>query len=134
MHKKVQDFFRKKDQLGRYLGIRIDEVGEGFSRTSLTLKPELLNGAGIAHGATIFALADIAFGAAANSRGELAIGIEAHISYIRPGKTGELHAQAREIGQNSRTSTYQVTVLNDNNETLALFQGTAFKKKEQWIE
>ena len=55
MHKKVQDFFRKKDQLGRYLGIRIDEVGEGFSRTSLTLKPELLNGAGIAHGATIFA-------------------------------------------------------------------------------
>ncbi|MFP4168603.1 MAG: PaaI family thioesterase [Desulfonatronovibrionaceae bacterium] len=130
-YEEVKVFFQKNDRLGQYLGIEIDEVREGFSRTRVRLRPELLNGANIAHGGTIFALADIAFGVAANSKGELAIGIEAHISYIRPGKSGTLYAEAKEIGQNSRTSTYQVTVLDEAKQVLAQFQGTAFKKKER---
>ncbi|MFO7816477.1 MAG: PaaI family thioesterase [Thermodesulfobacteriota bacterium] len=128
MHEQVCDFFRQNDQLGKYLGINVEEVGPGFAKTSLTLRDDLLNGAGMAHGATIFALADIAFGAAANSRGELAIGIEAHVSYIRPGKDGMLHAEAHEIGANSKTATYKVIVTDEKNTVLASFQGTAYKK------
>ncbi len=130
MQEQIRDFFQENDHLGKELGIRVETVQPEFARTSLELESKHLNGAGIAHGATIFALADIAFGAAANSRGELAIGIEAHISYIRPGKAGRLTAEAQEIGGNSKNSTYSVMVMDEQRNILASFQGTAYKKKE----
>ena len=42
-------------------GIRIEEARHRYARVSMVVRPDMLNGHGIAHGGLIFALADSAF-------------------------------------------------------------------------
>jgi uncharacterized protein (TIGR00369 family) len=47
------------------LGIELVEASKGHCVMRMTVRPDMLNGAGVAHGAVVFALADTASGAAA---------------------------------------------------------------------
>ena len=55
-----------EDHASAWLGIELLEVGEGSARIAMTVRPEMLNGFGIAHGGMIFAFADSAFALACN--------------------------------------------------------------------
>ena len=50
----------------------------------------MANGHGICHGGFIFALADSAMAFAANPRGEAAVAQHASITFVRPGRVGEV--------------------------------------------
>lgn len=88
-----------------------------------------LNGLKMAHGGAIFTLADLAFAAAANSRGVPAVGINASITYISSACLGDkLQARAREIFSRRTLCGYQVEVVREDSELVAVFQGTAYKQ------
>jgi acyl-CoA thioesterase len=89
------------------------------------------NSMGTAHGGAIFSLADFCFGAAANSRGNVAMSINASISYIKAIGSGTLFAEAQEVAVHPRLATYIVTLTNEAGETLAVFQGTAYRKRDR---
>jgi len=127
--KDIKEFISKNDIFAIHCGIRLLEVSQGASTAKMVVQDKHLNGLKLVHGGAIFTLADLAFAAAANSREQVAVGINATVSYIRPAGTGNiLYARAREIFTTRTLSGYNVDVENEAGELIATFQGTAFKK------
>ncbi|MEM9058203.1 MAG: hydroxyphenylacetyl-CoA thioesterase PaaI, partial [Pseudomonadota bacterium] len=86
----------------------------------------MVNGHGTCHGGLLFTLADSAFAFACNAYDEATVAAGATIDFLRPARAGDqLVAQARERRRGRRTGVYDVTVLNQRGETLALFRGRA---------
>ena len=105
------DAMWKEDDASKGLGMAIVEVGPGRATLSMTVRPEMVNGQRIAHGGFIFLLADSTFAFACNSRNERAVAAQCDITFIRPGKLGDvLVATAREISSSGRSGIYDVRV------------------------
>lgn len=122
--------FMRADRFASSIGVRLLEVREGYARASLRLRPEHLNGAGVAMGGAVFTLADLAFAAASNSRGQVAVGLDANITYARAAVGGTLTAEAREEAVSRRVSVCTVRVTDGEGQLVAIFRGTAFRKDE----
>ena len=114
----------------RLLGIACIEAGAGHASVSLTLAAQHLNFNANCHGGVIFTLADTAFGLAANARGQIAVGIDAHITFQRAAQAGEtLLARAVEVSRSRKLAVYRVDVSVGGDATKALvssFTGTAY--------
>jgi acyl-CoA thioesterase len=105
----------KEDNASQDLGMEILQVRPGEATLTMTIKPQMVNGHGIAHGGFIFTLADSAFAFACNSHNERAVAAQCNISFIRPGKLGDrLIATAREISRTGRSGIYDVRVTVDD--------------------
>jgi len=127
----IVKLIREKDMLGKTLGIEILEAGPGYAKTRLVLDQRHLNGVGTAHGGAIFSLADIAFAAASNSYGIVAMGISVSISYFKAVTEGILTAEAREMALNHKLATYLIDIKTGEGEAVALFQGTVYRKSSR---
>jgi len=91
--------------------------------------PELLNGAGLTHGSTVFALADIVFAAASNSHGPLALALNVSINFVKATSAGAvLTAVAREENLTRRTGLYRLEVRDEKGDLVALAEGLAYVK------
>lgn len=130
METKIRDFIRKHDRLGIHLGIELLDVQSGYAKTKLEIQDCHLNGVGVVHGGTIFTLADIAFAAASNSHGTIALAIHVDISYLKGVREGTLYAEAKEVSCAPKLSSYDIKVTNEKDELIAIFQGMAYRKKE----
>jgi len=122
--------FFSGDRFAARNGIELLEVEVGRAVARLVVGPEHLNAAGVVQGGAVFTLADFAFGVASNSKGNVALAIEAHVTFLRAVRTGVLRAEAREEGGSRRLSTCTVRVTDEGGALVALFTGTAFRKDE----
>lgn len=120
--------FVEQDAFARFLGIESLEYGDGRATARLTVGPQHLNSAGTLHGGAIFSLADVAFSAAANSHGVLALSIDASISYFQALRSGTLTAEAREVARNPKLATYLIDVKDGSGALVAHFRGTVYRK------
>ncbi len=120
--------FLEHDRFAALAGVQLLEVREGFARARMLLGPDQLNAAGSAQGGAVFTLADLAFAAATNSHGTLAVTIDASISFLRAASQGALVAEAVEEARSSKLSTCVVRVIDDDGRLVALMKGTAFRK------
>lgn len=112
------------DRASRGLGMRLDAVAPGHARLSMTVTDTMTNGHGICHGGFIFSLADSAMAFAANQRGDTAVAQHTAITFIRPGRIGEvLVAEAVERMRAGRTGMYDVRVSTAGGELVAEFRG-----------
>ena len=66
----IQEFLQG-DKFAIMAGVELLEVGNGYARARMEIRPEHLNGGGVCQGGAIFTLADLAFAAAANSHARL---------------------------------------------------------------
>lgn len=126
------DVIRARIEADRFAaenGITLVEVRPGAAVARLEVGARHLNGVGIVQGGAIFTLADLAFAAAANSHGEIAVAIDVSISFIRAVSGGTLTADAREEAVNPRLSTCVVRVTDEAGALVALFKGTAYRKR-----
>jgi len=119
----------KNDRFAEYTGMELLTAEDGKATVRLLVKPHHLNAYGNLHGGALFTLADYAFAAASNSRGTVAVGINATISYLKAVTGGELIAEAEEVSLGSKLSSYIVKVYQ-NKEIVALFQGMAYRKNK----
>jgi acyl-CoA thioesterase len=119
-----------RDRFATHVGIELLEVAPGTACARLVIQPCHLNSLGTVHGGAIFALGDLAFAAASNSHGSVAVGINVSISYVKAATSGTLHAAAREVSLNPRLATYTVDITDDTGDLVALFQGMVYRKKE----
>ena len=120
----------EKDRFATGIGIELLEVGAGRAVARMAVGPGHLNAAGVVQGGAIFTLADFAFALASNSRGNVALAIEAHVTFLRAVRTGVLRAEATEEGGSRRLSTCTVRVTDEGGTLVALFTGTAFRKED----
>ncbi|MDG6256979.1 MAG: hotdog fold thioesterase [Methanomicrobiaceae archaeon] len=84
------------------------------------------NGFGSPHGGAIFALADQAFGLAANLDGLASVALSAQINYLAVARGGRLEAVARRVDETGLLSIYEVSVF-DGDRCIALFRGVGHK-------
>ncbi len=126
----ILEFF-KRDLFAVHSNIELESVSPGHASARMTLQPHHWNGVQIAHGGAIFTLADLAFAAASNSHGTIAVAVNAHISYLKAATTGTLRAEAREVSCTKRLGTYVVEVRDGQGDLVALFQGMAYRKPDK---
>lgn len=127
---KALEFFRQNDHFARHCGIELLEAKPGWSRAKMQVHPFHLNGAKTVHGGAIFTLADYAFAVAANSQGQLALAISTNTSFVKAAYAGTLYAEAQELSINRKLGTYEVKITDDQQQLIAQFHGTAFRKEE----
>jgi acyl-CoA thioesterase len=127
---KLKQYFSDNDLFARHNGIELLEAGKGRATVKMTIEPYHFNAAGTVHGGAIFTLADFAFAVASNSHGRIAMGISTSINFVKAAVQGTLYAEAVENSINQKLASYTVTVKDDENSTIAIFQGMVYRKKE----
>lgn len=119
------------DPFARMLGVKFDEIREGYVKLRLQVRDDMLNFNGSLHGGVIFSLADIAFSAASNSHGTVAVALHADITYLKavpPG--GTLVATGTEVNRTRRTGLYHISVDDADGNHIAEFQGVVYRKDQ----
>ncbi len=100
----------------RFMGVEVPELGEGFARFTLEIRPDFHNSQGFLQGGVIAALADEAVAYALFSlvpEGEMISTVEMKINFLAPAQQGVLEAQAH-IRKRGRTlSLGEVEVTQD---------------------
>ncbi len=123
------------DRASKELGMTIDATGPGYSRMSMTVREDMLNGHDVCHGGFIFALADSAFAFACNSHNNNTLAAGARIEFLAPGKLGDrLEAEANEVSRAGRTGVYDVVVNNQHGERVALFRGNSHQIRGNLVD
>ncbi len=123
-----------KDWFSKWLGIERITTGEGTSVLKMTIRKEMLNGFGIAHGGITYSLADSALAFASNSHGRKAVSIETSISHTESLKEGDIIiASAKELSLSNKIGIYEVTVSKEDQQIVALFKGTVYRTSKEWF-
>lgn len=125
----------EKDSFGRWLNPDILKVEAGYCLMKMKVRSEFLNGVGILHGGVVFGIADTAFAYASNSHNRMAVALDVSISYPNAGyENDELTIEAKEVYLGDKTAIYQVTVSNQKNKLLGLFNGTVYRLHKKYFE
>lgn len=129
----IVDKMYGSDPMSQWLGIERLEDAPGKSALKMTVRSEMLNGFGIAHGGITYALADSALAFAANSHGIQSVSIETSISHVFPVKEGDvLFTEVAEMSLTTNTGMYYVTIRNQDGRAVAHFKGTVFRTGKPW--
>ena len=105
-------------------GIKIEAAREGYARVSMRIRPDMLNGHGIAHGGMIFALADTAFAYVCNGANHASVAAQASIVFLDKVREGEtLIAEATEVAREGRGGVTRVAVRAGDGRAVAEFTG-----------
>ncbi len=124
----IKDFF-KDDRYAALSGIELIDVKEGWAKARMEIKDFHLNAGNTVQGGAIFTLADLAFAAAVNSYGNLAVSIQTSISYFKAVSEGTLFAEARLINLHKKLASFHVDITNEKDELVATFTATAYRKE-----
>ncbi len=134
-HTKIINTMMANDFFSQWLGIKILELNPGSCKLTLTVRKDMLNGFGIAHGGITYSLADTALAFASNSKGRKSVSIETSISHLVSLKENdELIAEAFCETETEKLGHYKVNVFlkNDPTKIVALFKGIVYKTSKEW--
>ena len=120
------------DRASSWFGMELIDIDEGCAVMAMTVKHHHVNGHDVCHGGVIFALADSAFAFACNSRNQSTLAFHNSITYIAPARLGDrLTARAREVSRIGRSGVTDVTMTNQDGQTIAEFRGVSRMIKGQ---
>lgn len=123
------------DAASQALGARILSVEPGKARMGMTVRADMLNGHKTCHGGFIFALADSTFAFACNSRNSPTVAAGCSIDYVAPAFEGDqLEAIGTEYHLAGRTGVYDVEVVNQKGQRIAIFRGRSYRLRGAVVE
>ena len=124
-----------RDPASRKLGMHIGKVAPGRAEVTMEVRADMLNGHAICHGGFIFTLADSAFAYACNSYNLSTVASGCAIDFVAPAREGDvLTARAAERSAAGRTGVYDIDVVNQRGETVALFRGKSYRIKGHVVD
>ncbi|MDY6944728.1 MAG: hydroxyphenylacetyl-CoA thioesterase PaaI [Pseudomonadota bacterium] len=119
------------DRASKALGMQVVEIRPGYAKLSMLVRDDMLNGHSACHGGFIFSLADSAFAFSCNSHGGVVVAAAASIDFLAPAQGGDvLSAVGVERWRSKRNGIYEVTVVNQRGDTVALFRGRSHQVRE----
>ena len=132
--KAVVDKMMRDDLFSQWLGISVLDIEEGYSKITMTVRPEMINGFGIVHGGIAFSLADSCFAFACNNRNVLSVALDTSINFTKPVHVGDvLIAEAKELHNGKSTGLYHIAITNQQEHIVALFKGTCFRTNKALV-
>ena len=121
------------DAMSQWLGIELISVEKGNVTIQITVRKEMTNGFGIAHGGITYSLSDSCLAFSANTHGIHSVSIETSISHLKPVNVGDvLTAKTTEISLTKRVGVYQIEVFNQNNHLVSTLKGTMYRTGKVW--
>jgi acyl-CoA thioesterase len=119
-----------RDEFSKWLGLEVVLVRPKECTVRAVVRPEMVNGFGVAHGGIVFSIADSALAFASNTHGKVTMSIENSVRYPAPVQVGDvLTATAVCDGEAKRLGFYRVSVTNQDDRVVALFTGTVYRTK-----
>ena len=113
------------EPIASFLNMKLVELTPGFSRVTMTLRPEHLNFNGMVFGGIIMAVADQAFAYATNSLVQPSIAQQFNIYLLSGAAPGDtLTAECRVIKSGRRIGVSEMTVTNQSGKLIAKATGT----------
>ena len=110
----------------------LQNVSPGHAVMTMAVRPDMVNGHGVAQGGFIFSLADSAFAFACNSYNQVTLAQQNQITYVTPGRENEiLTATASETSRSGRSGVYDITVTGEDGRIVALMRGLSRTIKGQ---
>ncbi|MBT4103114.1 MAG: hotdog fold thioesterase, partial [Flavobacteriales bacterium] len=88
--KQIVDAMMANGAFSQWLGIEVVDTSPGSATLQMTLRDDMTNGFGVAHGGISYSLADSALAFASNGHGQHAISVETSISHAKPIRVGDL--------------------------------------------
>ena len=122
------------DSFSSWLGIEILECEIGRCKVAMTIRKEMLNSMGKAHGGISYSLADTAFGFAANTHGKYAVSIETSINHIEALNEGDYLVAESVIENVKNRLGFNIIEVKRGNELVALFKGVVYRTSKNWEE
>ncbi len=130
----VVQHMMEHDLFSQWLGIKIIDIKEGYSKITMTIRKEMINGLGIIHGGVAFSMADSAFAFACNNRNVLSVALDTSINFLKPVHVDDvLIAEAKELHNGKSTGLYHITITNQHNHVVAVFKGTCYRTNKTLI-
>ena len=121
-----------QDAYSQWLGIEILECEIGRCKVAMTVRKEMLNSMGKAHGGITYSLADTAFGFAANTHGKFAVSIETSINHIEAINEGD-YLVAESVIENVKNKLgFNIIEVKRGDEMVALFKGVVYRTNKDW--
>ena len=134
MLKKLKSFIEKRDRFAKLLGFEILEIQDGYAKVKSFIKDEHLNAADVVHGGFLFSLADYAFALASNSKNNLSLAINANITFHKAVSCGSIYAVAKEIKDGKHIASYEVKIINEQDDLLTTFTGVVYRKGSKLLQ
>lgn len=122
------------DAFSQWLGIEILECEIGRCKVGMTVRKEMINSMGKAHGGISYSLADTAFGFAANTHGRFAVSIETSINHIEALQEGDELVAESVIEKVNNKLGFNVIEVKRGDELVALFKGVVYRTQKEWEE
>lgn len=121
------------DPFSKWLGIDIIEVKKGYCKLGLKIRHDMLNSMQKVHGGVSYALADTAFGFAANTHGKFAVSIETSINHIEALEEGDyvVAETALDVTKNRLGFSYVNLYVEDK--LVAIFKGVVYRTRREWL-
>ena len=121
------------DAMSQWLGIELISVNKGKVTIKMTVRKEMTNGFGIAHGGITYSLSDSSLAFSANSYGIHAVSVETSISHLKPVNIGDiLTTEVEEISLTKRIGVYHIKVTNQKNILVSTMKGTMYRTGKEW--
>jgi acyl-CoA thioesterase len=120
------------DPFSQWLGIEIIEVKKGYCKLGLKIRHEMLNSMQKAHGGISYALADTAFGFAANTHGRFAVSIETSINHIEALQEGDYVIAETELDVTKNKLGFNYINLFVEDKIVAIFKGVVYRTSKEW--
>jgi acyl-CoA thioesterase len=106
------------DYASEWMGIEVLALSDGHATIRMTLRQEMLNGFGMAHGGMIFAFADTAFALACNpvnpgpaDEGTITVAAGVDINFLKPAYRGQvITAVADRRSSAGRSGLYDIQI------------------------
>ncbi|MEO8283299.1 MAG: hotdog fold thioesterase [Pseudarthrobacter sp.] len=108
----------ENDYASEWMGIEVLALTDGHATIRMTLRQEMLNGFGMAHGGMIFAFADTAFALACNpvnpgpgDEGSITVAAGVDINFLKPAYRGQvITAVADRRSSAGRSGLYDIQI------------------------
>jgi len=123
-----------QDAFSSWMGIEILECEIGRCKVGMTVRKEMLNSMGKAHGGVSYIIADTAFGFAANTHGRYAVSIETSINHIEALEEGDYLVAQSVIEKVNNKLGFNVIEVKRGDELVALFKGVVYRTEKEWEE
>ena len=120
------------DPFSQWLGIEILACEIGNCKVGMTIRKEMLNSMGKAHGGIAYSLADTAFGFSANTNGRYAVSIDTSINHIEALQEGDyIIANATLESLKNKVGFYIIEIKKEDT-LVALFKCVAYRTNKEW--
>ncbi len=125
----AMDAFIRDDRMIEHFGMQVEAVEDGYVRVAATVREDFLNSHGVAHGALIFAIIDVAFAIVVNAVVD-AMGVQWSFNILRAAKPGDrVIGECRLIHRGSRLQVVEYEARDQAGALLAKGQATAMSVK-----